>query len=239
MNKILWAVVVVGSLLILTLLFDTCLNVKNSSIAAETSGEAVILFMQGDVKVKSVAVMIWEDAAAGMVLSKGVSLKTGPDSWAEIGFGKNYSNAVRIKEVTAVELSELGPIRISLLNGEIRSLVESLSKGSTFEIRTPTAVCGVRGTGLDTATDGKKVTVDTYEEQVFFDRLAPDGTVLGGKIVTAGNRGVLEDPNQSIELQRVPPERMLDWFNWKKRFLQKRMELLQKDIDEKVKKIKK
>jgi len=210
--------------------FNKAFAEEKLAISAE---EAAILFLEGSVKVKSLKTNRWANAVANMVLSRGDKLKTGTNSWAEIGFGKDFVNIVRVKENTLVELIDLGPIKIGLLKGEVRSLVESLSRDTTFEVRTPTAVCGARGTGWDTNTDGKKVIVDAYEDEVYFYSLSKEGA---DPIIKAGKRGILDDPLKPILIKDLPFERMKDWSKWKDDF-SKRMGVEKRGIKGKVDKI--
>lgn len=184
------------------------------AVAAE---KAVVLFMRGSVKVKSEGSERWKAARVDLMLAARGSLKTGSNSWAEIGFGEDFKNAVRIREKTLVEFIDLGPVEIGLLEGEIRSLVEGLAKDSTFEIKTPTAVCGARGTGWDTNTDGKRVVVNVYEEKVYFTPLPGEGAGVD-PIINAGKSGSLEDPARPVIIKDLDPGKMEDWNKWKKDF---------------------
>jgi hypothetical protein len=173
--------------------------------------EAVILFLSGDVKVKDAGSNSWRAAKVGMVLSSGMSLRTGMFSWAEVGFSGSFNSIVKVKKSTTLELIDLGRARIGLLKGEIRSLIEDLGSRSTFEVETPSAVCGARGTGWDTNTDGRKVTVDAFEDEVYFSKL--DGTDM--QVIGAGKRGTLGGPRRSIKVRTLPSGRMRDWGRWK------------------------
>ncbi|MDB4349557.1 FecR family protein [Omnitrophica bacterium] len=208
------------------------------SQASAGTQEAVILFMQGDVKVKSLENNEWKDADVDMRLYIGDSLKTGTDSWAEVGFGKDFTDVVRVKENTRSELIDLGPVSISLLKGELRALVESLPEGTTFQIRTPTAVCGARGTGWDTNTDGKKVVVDAYEEEVYFYPIPAEDEEVVDPIIKAGKRGVLDDPKEAVTIKDVPIAKMKGWTKWKNDY-QKRRSNKDKNIKGKLDKLKK
>ncbi|MDD5680626.1 MAG: FecR domain-containing protein, partial [Candidatus Omnitrophica bacterium] len=115
---------------------------ENTSAAADNG---IILFMQGDVKVKSAKSEVWINAGKGMVLSNGDNIKTGAQSWAEVGFGKGFKNSVRVQENSHAVFTDLGAIKINLIQGELRSLVEKLGKNAVFEIKTPVSICGVRG----------------------------------------------------------------------------------------------
>lgn len=220
MKKILYAFLTV---LFMLPLLQTEVSVAVPEKLVIASEKAVILFMEGDVKIKTMGDTSWKIADVGMTLYKGDSLRTGRDSWAEIGIGKNFMNVVRVKEETQIELTELGPITLGLLKGEIRSLVEKLGKETTFEIKTPTAVCGARGTGWDTNTDGRRVIVDAYEDEVYFYAIDRNGEpIMDDPIIEAGNRGVLTDPLQPITIQDIPPDRIKDWNDWKEDYRDRR-----------------
>jgi hypothetical protein len=183
--------------------------------------KAVILFVQGDVMMKNDRTIKWLDATTGTTLKQGDSLKTGRNSWAEIGVVTEFENVVRVRESTLVKLIDLRPIRISLLDGEVRSLVEGLERGSTFEIETPTAVCGARGTGWDTRTDGKSVEVDAYEKKVYFKPLKKG---IKKKTIRAGKSGVLDPSAKDIKISKLSKEKIKKWKRWKKDFHERRSE---------------
>lgn len=184
--------------------------------------EAIVVFIEGNVEVRLSDKKMWQDASEEMVLKVGGSIKTGRDSWAEVGFEEGLENIIRIKEKTLVELRALNPIRVGLLAGELRSLVENLEKDSTFEVETPTAVCGARGTGWDTQTDGRRLVLDSYENEVYLQRLTEDGTAEEFSVVKAGSRAVIEDPQEPIAIENLPGERAHDWNGWKEDFVERR-----------------
>ena len=182
--------------------------------SSKNSLEAIIIQVEGDVKIRATKEKEWREAEARLRLSKDDMLKTAADSWAEVGFGEELKNVIKVKEETTVKFTEVGPIVLGLLNGEIRSLVEALTEDSTFQIRTPTAVCGARGTGWDTATDGEKVIIDAYEENVFFQPVI-DGKVGAESIIEAGKRAVLKDPSIPFTLEDLPADKLEAWNQWK------------------------
>jgi hypothetical protein len=175
--------------------------------------DAVILDLKGDVDVKLTPSARWANAKVGMVLSKSSELRTGRNSWVEVGFELGYGNenVIRLQGDSTLKFTQTGPARLNLLKGELRTLVQGLSGGSTFEVRTPTAVCGARGTGWDTNTDGKKTTVDTYENKVSFSPLGK----AKKKTIKEGKRGVLEDPDKPVKIGDLPPGKMDNWKKWK------------------------
>lgn len=197
------------------------LDAKAQEGAAQSYDNGIILFMEGDVKVKSDKSDAWLDALKGMVLVKGDNLKTGKKSWAEIGFGKDFRNSVRVQENTHVIFTDLGATKINLIQGELRSLVERLSKNAVFEIKTPVSVCGVRGTGWDTITNGKTAETDVYENTVYFAGLGA-GLSGEGVILEGGKMGLLLDPEKPINIEDLPVDKMYDWNKWKQDFIERR-----------------
>ncbi len=129
---------------------STAANAESEEFALITD-QAIILDLDGKVEVKLKPFSRWIDAEVGMELTKSSELKTGKGSWVEVGFEVGYGNenVIRLKEESTLKFTSAVPARLNLLQGELRTLVQGLSMGSTFEVKTPTAVCGVRGTGWE------------------------------------------------------------------------------------------
>jgi hypothetical protein len=191
--------------------------------------EAIIIQIEGKVEIKLHRKRKWQDAIVKLMLREGDSLKTGADSWAEIGFGKEVKNVIRVNEETAVEITKCGPVILDLLKGEIRSLIEGLTPGSTFRIKTPVSVAGARGTGWDIYTDGKKAIVDAYEDEVFFNTIDKKGNVLEESIIKAGKRGVLKDIKTPIALEDLPFDKIEEWNKWKE-LLPEKLDLIRRHL---------
>lgn len=227
--------------ILIAIMFLSCCIKLGRGLAEEESfvvaaDRAFILFMEGIVSVKTPALNVWTDAEIGMALTEGDSIKTGEDSWAEIGIGEGAKNAIRIQENTILEFVTLEPVKLSLLKGELRALVEDLGRESTFELRTPTAVCGTRGTGWDTFTDGMTVMVDTYENEVFLYGLDESGNAVGEEtILKAGRRGIMESPIKPVVITDVPVIRIEEWKEWKRDFKRRMgVETEEENIEEKA-----
>ena len=217
MKKIVLGIIVFGMFLA-CFSFHQLFAQEKISLSAHN---AVILFMNGEVKIKKALIGEWKTADVGIALFPGDNVKTGESSWVEIGVGVKQSNVMRVKENTLVEITNFGPM---LHYGELRALVEDLSDDDIFEIRTPTSVCGIRGTGWDIITDGIKAIVDVFENNVYFSALSKSGGSAAGKTVKSGKRGVLEDPKKPIKIKDIPLDKIKNWNKWKKD-LRKRMAL--------------
>ncbi len=213
-------------------------NIKREETVTIALREATVLFVKGDVRVKIKERGDWIGAVPDMPVLNGYSLKTGKASWAEIGFGESLRNVVRVKELTRIDLVNIeGPVKIGLLKGELRSLVEELERDSTFEIKTPTAICGARGTGWDTASSGHGVVVDAYENEVYLRRLSEGAISEVSIIIKAGKSGMLKGPAGPVEIKDLSPERIENWDRWKEGFLerQKVLKRVDRGSPEKVK----
>ena len=184
--------------------------------------KVIVLFVQGEVMVETERAGKWIDATIGMSLEKGENLRTGVNSWAEIGVVSDRENIFRVQERTLVSLIDLRPIRVGLLKGEVRSLVQGLAPDSTFQIETPTAICGARGTGWDTKTDGKKLTADAHENNIFIRPVSRTGQTGKEYTLDEGKRGILKDPAGDLLTKDIPLDKTRDWEKWKEDFMERR-----------------
>lgn len=109
----------------------------------------------------------------GDSLKEGDQIQLGADSSVVLSLGDNTQ--VELDADTRLKIDKLRPkgeegflSRLNLLQGTIRASIQKLSaSGSTFEIFTPTAVAGVRGTQFEAFTDdGDQLTTSTFEGAV-------------------------------------------------------------------------
>ncbi|MDQ5988145.1 MAG: hypothetical protein CSYNP_03901 [Syntrophus sp. SKADARSKE-3] len=85
----------------------------------------------------------------GDPVSDGNILRVKSKSKAEITFLDG--NILRLAENTRLRVTHYRPdtekaSHVNLFRGKVQAFINKLGRGSTFEIKTPTAVCGVRGT---------------------------------------------------------------------------------------------
>jgi len=116
--------------------------------------------------------------AVGMKLQEGDRIVTKKDAYVVFYFDKK-ENIVRVEEESDVVLKVgSGDNELELVNGAIYTLLKRLPRGSTFKVQTPCAVCGVRGTGWKTATDGKATDVSVFGGSVFLRGINKDGSAM-------------------------------------------------------------
>ena len=156
-------------LIIVLSLSVTCSKKEQKTISAKLS------FLKGDVTVTRQGAS--QKAVLNMRLTQDDVVKTGPDSevnilFANIGVSKIKQNSeIIIKSI--FETVDGETIIINASKGKIFSALKKLSKDkSSFEIHTPTAVAGVRGTTfLVIVVPGKHSRIGVFSGSVEIKKL--------------------------------------------------------------------
>ncbi|MEI6631424.1 MAG: FecR family protein [bacterium] len=143
-------------------------------------------------------------AQEGMILESGDKIKTSGSSFAELSFNENNTNLVRLNENTGVQISISGDEKLAMAEGEIFSSISELPVGSVFEIRTPTAVSGARGTDWVTKVTEEGTDVEALESEPYVRHFETDGTL--SKQITPVNAGQMTTVRK---FQRPTPPRPL------------------------------
>lgn len=132
------------------------LLVFGGAVRAAEAVKATLMNVEGDVQTQKKEGAKWEDAKDGARLSDGWSVKTGRDGKAVLTWG--LGNVVRIFPLSSVSVEKLtgdektgeAASDVALGHGRVMAQVGKLTtKNSRFNIKTPTAVAGVRGTSFD------------------------------------------------------------------------------------------
>lgn len=183
--------------------------------AQVASEEAEIILVKGDVKIQRAGKVEWIDAKKGMRLSDGDTAKTGKASSLEIAFDKENKNVARLGENTTAILRGKLLRQIELPQGRVRFLIRKLKKDSSFEIRTPSAVAGMRGTGGDVLSEANRDEIKAHEDELYVQTFDEEGNLIEEVIITEGWETIIdrfEGPSELIELTDRDRE---DWNSWK------------------------
>jgi hypothetical protein len=106
---------------------------------------------------------------------------------------------------------------VELLSGKVKSLIKKLSDKSRFEIRTPVAVGGVRGTGWQSFTDGVKAAFDAFEKSIYVKGIDESGREIEGEvIVKSGFRSAVNKFERPGRPERIPRADIARWNSWRK-----------------------
>jgi len=92
---------------------------------------------------------------------------------------------------------------LDLLRGKVRSVVAGASPDSTYEVHTPTAVCGVRGTQFIVTFQNGVTRGATVSGTVYTYSRSRPGEV---RVMEAGQGFTLTDPDDAPQVQDIPEE---------------------------------
>jgi regulation of enolase protein 1 (concanavalin A-like superfamily) len=146
----------------------------------ETAADrALLVYFSGRVEVSFRDA--WEPAAIGAFLGRGQRLKVGSSSSCRLQFGDRA--IVQVGENTELSIDELvaaagrTDIELGLESGSALCKVARLTGAETFQVRTKSAACGVRGTEFGVEVTGTQDTVVSVREGVVY--ALPPGADLG------------------------------------------------------------
>ncbi len=140
-----------------------------SGVAQALCASAILTAVVGKVQVQHLGENSWIPAQNGMVLAAGDKVWTGRQSRALSLTERGVR--ILIKEKTVFQLSQLGPDdwTFEQKEGKARVTAPKLSAGQRLSVRTPTAVCAVRGTDFQvTVMSDQSTMLDVFEGVVGF-----------------------------------------------------------------------
>lgn len=154
---------------------------------------------RGEVSYKKSGTMEWAPLAGDEKtrLGNGDELRTARASTVEILM--EDGSRVKLAPVSAFRMTAEGKdaVSLGLYFGRVRSWVKKFSK--KFEVRTPSAVCAVRGTDFMVASDEKgNSRVEVYEGSVLAgDSKGNSSLVREGQFAEIPNGGRMREPGQN------------------------------------------
>ncbi|MBD3264025.1 MAG: hypothetical protein GF375_02860 [Candidatus Omnitrophica bacterium] len=139
---------------------------------------AKIINIKGDVKIRQDSEAEWLEAEINIYLEKEAEIKTGPAGECTVTFDEELENILTVKENSHIKLEEIEPSRIFMPEGRVFSVIEDIAKVEDFQVKTPTVIAGVRGTGKSVETDGSSSLVKCFEGIVYLKGLNSEGGVF-------------------------------------------------------------
>ncbi len=177
----------------------------NEKSAKKDQSSVKMIFTIGDVQIKNNG--SWNDAVEQMSLVQGDEIKTGENS--ECSFVVGAGSNVAIKQNTRFLISSVFKDKsgsetnvFSIEEGKAVINPKKLLKGDSFNVKTPTAVAGVRGTKFIIATSKKgKLRVAVVEGKVSLKRRIPALEQTDKSIVE--NSKTLSSLNKKMESESI------------------------------------
>jgi hypothetical protein len=184
---------------------------------------ARVVSFSGDVKITPAGETTPVRCNPDLVLRPGDKITTGRNSYLKMAFDKAGGNVVKVRQKSQVLVVLKGEDKLELIDGELVALLKNLKKGATFQVRTPGAVCGARGTGWETKMSGKFTSVTVFDGTVYVRGIDRNGIVMKEEyLVEKGYRRKIKQ-YQSPGKERKVPESQIKRIN-KEIMLSKKME---------------
>jgi hypothetical protein len=158
---------------------------------------ACVYEMTGAVEIGAAGGAGWRPAAKGAPLSEGESLRTGRNGTCDLLF--KDGSFVKIDENSEAAVEKLAAdaggrvLSFAFLRGKALWMAAKIKNiaASKFSVRTPSAVCAVRGTDFSIAvSSGGDTAVGLFDGEVSVSGAQGEKTLLAGKEASAGAAGV-------------------------------------------------
>jgi hypothetical protein len=127
------------------------------SYAAEGVKAVSVVEMKGTVDIMQKGTSTWTPATLWMKLGSGDTVKTGADSYADLNFnGIGQAALVRVGASSVMKVDSYlastkeaeKKISLDLSIGDVLVKANKMKNESQFQVKTPTSIVGVRGTGF-------------------------------------------------------------------------------------------
>jgi hypothetical protein len=145
--------------------------------AIAVSRAAELIHVEGNVQVQSPGENEWKKAENGTQVNIGDSIRTARRSKADIALDAERKNTIALGEKTLVVLNSASADtidRLDLSRGRVYSNMESIKSGLSFEVNTPSAVAGVRGSSYMVYAERDEDEVSAYKDTVFIKAFDAD-----------------------------------------------------------------
>lgn len=150
-----------------------------SSASVDTVYEVSIVSVKGDVKADLKGDGSWITCWEGLKLMKGAGLKTGADSSVEIAFDAQGLNVLKLNPDTQITIDDS---LVKMPKGSVLANFGNLKPGSSFTVKTPTAACGIRGSGMGVDFINGMTVVAAYKDKVYVQGLDAAGNTVGVEV---------------------------------------------------------
>lgn len=177
--------------------------------------DATIVDLKGKVFIRENTHSAWQTATIEMRISQNATIATEADSSCTLAFDEKKKNILKIDENTEVTVKSILPGRVFLPEGRVFSLIKDLDEIEKFEVQTPTAVSGARGTGWLTEVTNGKTKISCFNDAIFVNSLDPNGAVTGQITITEGSGVKVEDqPVSQDAVKELDEENVHQWHGF-------------------------
>ena len=178
------------------------------------ASELKILSVKGQVLLREDEAQPWRKAKKDDTLRKNYELMTKNRAECTFTFGGELDGAITLKGNSQLKFTDTEVRRLNLTKGRVFSIIDKLDKNSSFEISTPVAIAGVRGTGWTVEAE-EETAVRCFEGEVSVQGLDQEGHVVTdtgvkeGSGVAVSKEGQIDDPFELTEKDKK------EWMTFK------------------------
>lgn len=170
--------------------------------AVPAFGQMKVTFVDGEASYKNDLASDWTPLEEGQSVSPAGYIKTGPRSSVEVVSGAKVRLLFSANTLARLRLDGAATKdRVLIQTGQV--LAEVLGAGAAFQVRTPTAAMGVRGTQFTVLSSPESgAVVAVRKGRVYSLGKTADGQVAGGALVEAGEKAS-SVPGKSPQVARL------------------------------------
>jgi len=183
-----------------------------SSVYSQDKQEAELTSFSGEVQVILKGEKDYSSVEEGMKFEAGDEIKVNDGASAELSFNESNTNIVRLGDNSDVKISFSEDEKLELLSGEAFATISELPSGSSFEIRTPTAVSGARGTDWVTKVTDEGTDIEAINDVPYVRHFENDGILSKQATnISPGQMTTVKKFERPMNFRPVPEERRKQW----------------------------
>ena len=172
-----------------------------------------IISIQGDVYTRDNENAEWQTPGVGQILNKDTEIMTGDDGKCVIAFDAERKNTVTIEKGSRIKIENIVPGGVFLPKGRVFTLIRNIGQVGQFEVKTPTAVSGARGTGWVTEFENGATSISVFEDNVLVTGLDTNGLAVSELDVQQEYQVQIPAGGAVPEPERVSESERQEWDN--------------------------
>lgn len=185
-------------------------------LGSETPDRARVLRLSGTVAIQRAGETILPEV--GMMLNAQDRIITGDGAYVEVAYDDSLKNVIKINANSRIvfESSRIERMtRLFMDRGSVMVKLDGLDKGSTFKVRTPVAIAGVRGTAFGIAFNGREATIVDFESRIFVKGITTDHLEMPDELLLSDSWKVRVAPFEPpSRVERMTPQELGAWRSW-------------------------
>ena len=179
--------------------------------AFASAQEVKMIDIKGKVLIKKEANASWEPATKDMILGKESQIQTKGNGQCILSFDENHKRVVTIEKKTTIKIENIAPGAVFLEEGRVFAFIKDIRESKKFEVKTPTAIAGARGTGWETEYEDGQTSISCFDDVVYVASIDKEGNVQEEKDVSEGFQNAVKENGETTDVQPVSDEKKEEW----------------------------